>query len=199
MPAADELYRTLKPLLLRVAIGKFGIPADLAEELVQDVFVSYVRRRPHLTDARRWFIGAIAHACRHYWRKNGRYVTLTDADLENDHVAPEIEHAIVRDCLRRMQARDARIVWLRFAEGHTVGELAGKLGVSKSRTEKLLRRALQRLAETLAAPAPSDDANQWLAGILLCTIDTYVTRVRAALKRKLVDCLRPLSYPAFHP
>ena len=177
MPAAEELYRTLKPILLRVAIGKFGIPADLAEELVQDVFVSYIRRRPDLLNTQHWFIGAVSNACRHYWRQNVRYVPLSDADLANSVIAPDVDRVTAHDSLKGLQERDARILWLRFAEGLTVGEIADALGVSRSRTEKLLRRALQRLAEQLGSP-PADDTNPWLRGILLFVIDTYVTCAR---------------------
>src|SRR5262245_30363582 len=78
---AAELYRELRGLLAFLAARRFGVPPDEAEELVHDVFAAYLRRQPAVHDLRAWFVGAICHASRHYWRKQARFVHLEHADM----------------------------------------------------------------------------------------------------------------------
>jgi len=175
----EELYGELRPLLLRYAAKRFGIPEEIAEELVQDVFVSYVSRHAAVNDARAWLIGAVSHACRHYRRKNERHAPWEEADAARLTTQPdELLRTTVRDALARLEARDARMLWLRLAEGYTVPELARKLGLSRSRTEKLLRRAQQRLEEKLAPAEPSDETASWLQWMTARLIDAYARLCR---------------------
>lgn len=155
--SAEELYVLLKPLLLFIAASRFRVPVDEAEALVHDLFESYLRRRPVVANDRAWFVGAICNACRHYWRKHGRYVALEVAKDDDLTCEPTVITRLTAEALvATLSPRDRRIISLRFDDGRTIREVAHVLGISASRTEKLLRRALRRLAEGERSPLAAD-------------------------------------------
>jgi RNA polymerase sigma factor (sigma-70 family) len=68
-PAA-ELFLDYAPLLRRIATRKFDVPADEADSLVQDVFLSYLADPSRVrVNTRSYLIGAICNASR-YWRRS---------------------------------------------------------------------------------------------------------------------------------
>lgn len=69
-PAFDDLYGTCEPLLRKIAIRKFGVPPRDAEDLVHDVFATYLANRANVFDPKAYLIGAICNASRQYWRKD---------------------------------------------------------------------------------------------------------------------------------
>lgn len=66
----DALYATYQPLLRRIAMRKFGIPAADVDDLVQDVFATYLANPSNVRDLHPYLIGAICNASRQYWRKD---------------------------------------------------------------------------------------------------------------------------------
>src|ERR1051325_7961077 len=154
----EEWYVSIAPLLRTIATRKFRVPRDDADALVHDVFISFLRRRD-IDDVRAWFIGAISHACRDYWRKQGRIVT-GEAMEERMFEPAEIERVRAHEVLRALTPREQRVLWLRFAEGFTVKEVAHAIGRSVSRTEKLLRRARLRAVAVIAADE-EESAHRW--------------------------------------
>jgi RNA polymerase sigma factor (sigma-70 family) len=149
---AEEWYAKLAGRLHRYA-AKFGIPADEAEELVHDVFLSYLTTRKEIGDPPRWFFGAVRFACLSYIRKRGRIEnveTLPERSVDPDEVA----RIAARELLRTLSDVEQRVLWMQAAEGRKVAEIAERMGRSVSWTEKLLRRAKRDAAELLD---PSDD------------------------------------------
>ncbi len=63
------LYERDAPLLRTTARLRFNIPSGDEDALVHDVFASFLERQPRTDDVRAYLLGAIGHACRHYWRK----------------------------------------------------------------------------------------------------------------------------------
>ena len=66
----DELYATYQPLLRRIAIRKFGIPLADVDDLVQDVFATYLANPANVRDVHPYLIGAICNASRQYRRRD---------------------------------------------------------------------------------------------------------------------------------
>src|ERR1051326_3104726 len=81
-PSADErftaIYEQHFPLLASIAVHKFRVPDTEAETLAHEVSLPYLRRSDTINDLRGWLSGAICHASRHYWRLNGRTVTMEE-------------------------------------------------------------------------------------------------------------------------
>jgi len=65
----DALYASYAPLLRKIAMRKFGIPAGDVDDLVQDVFASYLANQAAVRDLHPYLIGAICNASRQYRRK----------------------------------------------------------------------------------------------------------------------------------
>lgn len=66
----DALYATYRPLLRKIAIRKFGIPADDVDDLVQDVFATYLANSANVHDRHAYLIGATCNAARQYLRRD---------------------------------------------------------------------------------------------------------------------------------
>jgi RNA polymerase sigma factor (sigma-70 family) len=66
----DEVYATYAPILRGIAVRKFAIPRVEADDLVQDVFASYLANRSRVRDYEPYLIGAICNAARQYRRRD---------------------------------------------------------------------------------------------------------------------------------
>src|SRR5215210_4413792 len=62
----EEAYLQFGPLLRKIAVGKFGIPAQDVEPLVHDVFATYFLRWRTVEMPERYLFGAICNASRKY-------------------------------------------------------------------------------------------------------------------------------------
>ena len=68
-PAADDvetLYIEHRSLLLYVACRKFRIPECDAENLIQEVFLSFLQTGTKIDNIRAWLVAAMCDASRHY-------------------------------------------------------------------------------------------------------------------------------------
>jgi len=66
----NAVYMTYTPILRRIAIRKFGIPPKDADDLVQDVFATYLAQRAGVREVHPYLIGAICNASRQYRRRD---------------------------------------------------------------------------------------------------------------------------------
>jgi RNA polymerase sigma factor (sigma-70 family) len=81
----DVLFLEHAARMRRVAMRKFGIPAEAVDELVQDVFVTYLVNPPRVHDLRKYLIGGICNASRKYWAKRaGENRLFVNADVQED-------------------------------------------------------------------------------------------------------------------
>jgi RNA polymerase sigma factor (sigma-70 family) len=172
----EEWYLALGSRLQRYAVQKFGIPADDAEGLVHDVFLSFLTPRKPIRDARAWFFGAVSHACRDYLRKQGRVVTGEELP-EGSAEPPHVIRIAAREMLRALPPVEREMLWMQFAEGHTVREIATRVGRSVSWTEKRLRQARRKAAEMLG---DDDETNLRPIGIRAPRADTFWSAAAAA-------------------
>ena len=66
----DALYTTYTPILRKIAIRKFGVPPKDVDDLVQDVFASFLAQRASVREVHPYLIGAICNASRQYRRRD---------------------------------------------------------------------------------------------------------------------------------
>jgi len=66
----DAVYGTYRPLLRKIAIRKFGIPVQAVDDLVHDVFATYLANPSNVRDLHPYLIGAICNASRQYRRRD---------------------------------------------------------------------------------------------------------------------------------
>jgi RNA polymerase sigma factor (sigma-70 family) len=154
--AADEveaLYIEHRSLLLYVACRKFRIPDSDAENLIQEVFLSFLQTGTKIENIRAWLVAAMCNASRHYWRAQGRMESLPD-DF-NDHCDPG-SHGLadqfamrmtVRQALDYLQPRCRETLWLHYFEGRSAGDVARELETTNRYAEKLIHNCLKRVRE----------------------------------------------------
>jgi RNA polymerase sigma-70 factor (ECF subfamily) len=157
-----RLYEDNLSLLVAIAVRKFQVPEVDAEALAHEVFFSYLKRKNEIRELHPWLIGAICHACRYFWRQNGRRTEQLDealAMLRPDPASAGILELLptqiaARDILDALPPRYREILRLRYYEGYSIREIADYLGVTAKYTQKLVARCLRRAEQMFnAAPA----------------------------------------------
>jgi RNA polymerase sigma factor (sigma-70 family) len=154
-PADDveALYLGHRNLLLYVACRKFRIPDSDAENLIQEVFLSFLQTGTKIDNIRAWLVAAMCNASRHYWRAQGRTESLPD-DF-NDHSDPGsvgladqfAMKMTVRQALDYLQPRCRETLWLHYFEGRSAGDVARELETTNRYAEKLIHNCLKRVRE----------------------------------------------------
>jgi RNA polymerase sigma factor (sigma-70 family) len=154
-PADDveTLYVQHRSLLLYVACRKFRVPETDAENLIQEVFLSFLQTGTSIDKPRAWLVAAMCNASRHYWRSSGRTESLPD-DF-NDHSDPDSQslndaftmRMTVRQVLKYLQPRCRETLWLHYFEGRSAGDVARELQTTHRYAEKLIHNCLKRARE----------------------------------------------------
>jgi RNA polymerase sigma factor (sigma-70 family) len=65
----ELLYDRHAAFLRATAKFRYGLPPEDAEELVNDIFISFLRRQPRVDDERAYLLGALRNAVAYYRRK----------------------------------------------------------------------------------------------------------------------------------
>jgi RNA polymerase sigma factor (sigma-70 family) len=154
--AADDveaLYIEHRNLLLFVACRKFRIPDSDAENLIQEVFLSFLQSGTRIDNVRAWLVAAMCNASRHYWRAQGRLESLPD-DF-NDHSDPGTHgladqfamRMTVHQALDYLQPRCRETLWLHYFEGRSAADVARELETTNRYAEKLIHNCLKRMRE----------------------------------------------------
>lgn len=95
----DALYAAYRPLLRKIAIRKFGVPADAVDDLVHDVFATYLANPSNVRDLHPYLIGAICNASRQY-RRRGDSRALSSASVEwSGTPGDELLEGVVRNLI----------------------------------------------------------------------------------------------------
>jgi RNA polymerase sigma factor (sigma-70 family) len=154
-PADDveTLYIEHRSLLLYVACRKFRIPDCDAENLIQEVFLSFLQTGTKIDNVRAWLVAAMCNASRHYWRASGRTESLPE-DF-NDHCDPGSQglaeqymmRMTIRQALEYLQPRCKETLWLHYFEGRSAGDVARELETTNRYAEKLIHNCLKRVRE----------------------------------------------------
>ena len=153
--------------LRTVIYTRVGEP-QAVEEVLQEVSLAAVRQKAPISDPTKvsaWLYRLAVMQTLLYRRKQGRRRKLIDRyaqrnrPSEGDNRQPEPlgwllseeRREKVRAALKRLPARDAEILLLKYTEDWSYRELAERLGVSESAVEARLHRARQRLRVELTS------------------------------------------------
>ncbi|HEX6099385.1 MAG TPA: sigma-70 family RNA polymerase sigma factor [Thermoanaerobaculia bacterium] len=147
----EAVYVQYFDLLAQIAIFKFQVPDSEAETLVHDVLIGYLRKSENIVELRSWLIGAICYASRHYWRLNGRILD-GNPEVDLDRVDPASvrildslpDQIAAREALECLTPRCQEVLHMRYFEGCTIAEVAGRLGVKTKYAQKLITKCLRR-------------------------------------------------------
>ena len=150
-PAFESLFRTEYARVVGIAHRVLADQAE-AEDVAQDVFVSFYRSHPaNVPYAPAWLHAAAAHAAlnavrgrdRRSRREAAQAVPLNAAAVSDDPAAVVVASETrdeVRAVLARLPERSAAVLALRYA-GLSYAEIAAALDIRASSVGTLLRRA----------------------------------------------------------
>jgi RNA polymerase sigma-70 factor (ECF subfamily) len=162
-PDLDEVFRRDYPLVVGVAARVLG-SRESAEDVAQDVFLSFSRSSVPADEARGWLSVAAAHtalnALRSGRRRASREETAAAAeDIVVSDVADTVvtleERSRVRAALARLPHKSAVALVLRHS-GLSYAEVAAALDLSPGSVGTTVRRAESTLRKELIRHASSD-------------------------------------------
>jgi RNA polymerase sigma-70 factor (ECF subfamily) len=147
------------------------------EEVMQEVALAAVAQRAPLAEPAKvaaWLYRLAVRQSLLYRRQQGRRHKLLGRFALRAHPAGDAPQAadpldwlvlderkrLVREALRRLPARDAEILLLKYTEGWSYRALAERLGVAESAVEARLHRARGRLRDALADASGGDEVEQ---------------------------------------
>jgi RNA polymerase sigma factor (sigma-70 family) len=138
----DELYATYQPLLCRIAIRKFGIPLSDVDDLVQDVFATYLANPPNVRDVHPYLIGAICNASRQYRRRDDAAPfsehPVCIATPDDELVDSVVRNLIIRATLNRL-GTSCRETLERF---YLLGETTASIARTRDKSANYICRLL---------------------------------------------------------
>ncbi len=147
------MYVDYRMLLLSVACRKFRIPECEAENLIQEVFLSYLQAGTRIENAKAWLVAAMCNASRHYWRAQGRTESLPDdygerCDPSSNGVADRVAQELtLHQALDYLQPRCRQTLYLHYFEGRSAGDVAREMETTNRYAEKLIHNCLKRVRE----------------------------------------------------
>lgn len=132
-------------------------------ELVSEVFVTaWAQLRPGHPLGRPWLLRIADRRLRRQWRGIADRPAVTEA-VHLAVMAGEPDGSLChRDFLRALsglRVRERRIIMLTYWDGLTVGEIVESMRISRSRADRIFRRAQEKLRAALELEGASGDAD----------------------------------------
>lgn len=159
----DGVFRRDYQLVVGVAARVLG-SRDQADDVAQDVFLSFGRSSVPADEARGWLCVAAAHTALNLLRSGRRRASREEtAAAAGDAAAADVADAVVtreersrvRAALAQLPRKQAVALVLRHS-GLTYAEVAAALDLSPGSVGTTVRRAEAALREELTRHAPSD-------------------------------------------
>jgi RNA polymerase sigma factor (sigma-70 family) len=152
----EEILIRVEPRLRRI-LSRYRIPAQDAEDLLQETFLIMVSKVETIRNPEAWLLGTLANRCILYWRKyRGRLWDLVDTtilEMLTDAEAPSQERWDLRSdldtLLSNLPDRCRSVLRLRYGLGCSTAEAAERMGYCQSSIRKATRRCLAALTEQL--------------------------------------------------
>ena len=159
----EDVFRRSYPLVVGVAARVLG-SRDQAEDVAQDVFISFGRTSVPAGEARGWLSVAAAHTALNLLRSGRRRASREETvAASDDAVVSDVADAVVvlderrrvRAALARLPRKQAVALVLRHS-GLSYAEVAAALELSPTSVGTTVRRAEAALREELIRDASSD-------------------------------------------
>jgi len=157
----DEVFRRDYPMVVGVAARVLG-SRDEAEDVAQEVFLSFGRTSVPAGDARGWLSVAAAHTALNVLRSGRRRASQEAAAGTHDAVVGDVADAVVtreersrvRGALAQLPRKQALALVLRHS-GLSYAEVASALDMPPGSVGTTVRRAENALSKELNRHAPS--------------------------------------------
>jgi RNA polymerase sigma factor (sigma-70 family) len=161
-PDLEQVFRAAYPRVVAVAARVLG-SGDEAEDVAQEVFLTFGRSSVPAGEAVGWLCVAAAHTALNHLRSGRRRASREKAVGSGDGVSPDVaevvvtldEHRRVRAALARLPRTQAVALVLRHS-GLSYVEVAAALEISTGSVGTTVRRAESALRRELNRHASSD-------------------------------------------
>jgi RNA polymerase sigma-70 factor (ECF subfamily) len=155
--AFDELYRRHGRSALALA-RRLGARPDLAEDIVQEAFVSLWRRagqyRPERGDVGTWLAAIVRNRVTDAWRRAAARPAEVTAEAAPEQVArgvPVVERVAMRTLVGTLPPEQREAIVLAYVGGLTHEQIADACGAPLGTVKGRLRLGLEKLRFALAA------------------------------------------------
>ncbi len=155
----EQVFRTGYPAVVAVAARVLG-SRDEAEDVAQEVFLSFARSTVPAAEAPAWLAVAAAHTALNHLRSGRRRTAREEAVSDGSRPVPDVaDDVVVREERRRVRAALARLprkqavaLVLRHS-GLSYADVAAALDLSPGSVGTTVRRAESALREELTSHA----------------------------------------------
>ncbi|HYI11655.1 MAG TPA: sigma-70 family RNA polymerase sigma factor [Thermoanaerobaculia bacterium] len=155
--AFEEAYLRYAPRLQRIAIARFGVPAQDVEVLVQDVFMTYFQHKDDVESPERYLVGAICNASRNFLRKAGTSKALFSeeepcAATSVDELLNELERKhLLAQMLGRIGGRCREMLHRFYINDEGTDTIASELGLARGSVKVMMFKCRQRALDAYRA------------------------------------------------
>ena len=154
-PELEQVFRADYPRVVAVAARVLGSRAD-AEDVAQEVFLTFARSAVPAAEAPRWLSVAAAHTALNHLRSGRRRTAREELAADPSPVAPDVaddvvtreERSRVRAALARLPRTQAVALVLRHS-GLSYADVAAAVGLSPGSVGTTVRRAESALRKEL--------------------------------------------------
>jgi len=158
----EQIFRATYPRVVAVAARVLG-SRDEAEDVAQEVFLTFGRSSVPAGQAAGWLSVAAAHTALNHLRSGRRRAVREEAARDGQAVSPDVadavvtrdERRLVRAALARLPRRQAVALVLRHS-GLSYAEVAAALDLSPGSVGTTVRRAESALCKELNRHASSE-------------------------------------------
>jgi RNA polymerase sigma-70 factor (ECF subfamily) len=159
----EELALRVRPRLLRI-VGRYRIPAQDAEDLLQTSLIATLGNWPMLADPEGWLIRTVINQCLMYHRSRRRRaeepldgaIELLPVPSPEDRIADRQE---IEQRLAKLPVQCRRLFRLRFIYGMSAKEVAELMGSKISSVYNTTHRCV-RLLGNGALPPPGRSSGE---------------------------------------
>jgi len=155
--AWDTLIDRYAAYIYAVALRAFGLSADAAEEIFQDVCVRLydgLRGYSGRGEFRAWLRAVVLSACREHMRRENRRPPAEIEASEPDRIEALETALAVRSAVSALGDPCSTTISLHFFADLTQAEVATRLGVPPGTVAARVSRCLRRLRDSLQEIAP---------------------------------------------
>ncbi|MBQ8508347.1 MAG: RNA polymerase sigma factor [Clostridia bacterium] len=155
MDESERVVRSRADMVMRICMQRLGqYGRDAAEDAFQEVFLVWVRSRPHFRDEeheRRWFARCALDRCRDFARRFKRQSErFAELDEESAGTTGDADTRMdVFAAVAQLKPAYAEAVLLCWGEGMNGAQAAKVLGISHAALRKRLSRAGEELRKIL--------------------------------------------------
>lgn len=154
----DELLHRLRPRFRQV-LARFRIPAQDAEDTLQETLVAAVHKWGEIHDPEAWLMVTLRNRCLIYWRrKRDSMFSNVDQTLLEMLVQPQDPpqeraelHWDLETLLDEVPSRCRKLLRLRYALGLSSAEAASRMGLRADSARKATQRCLAAMTRQLGA------------------------------------------------